>query len=84
MNFSRETGVFIGKFTEMEKEDLIKGLLGKFMEPSEEGIAATAVITRVIAPSRLELNEMEYISPNGMPSSEGERIFLLPDDEDET
>lgn len=43
MNFSRETGVFIGKFTEM--------------------------------------NEFEHISPNGMPSSEGERIFLLPDDE---
>ena len=45
MNFSHETGVFIGKFTEM--------------------------------------NEFEYISPMGVPSSEGERIYLLPDDEDE-
>jgi len=43
VNFSRETGVFIGKLTDM--------------------------------------NEFEYISPMGMPSSEGERIFLLPDDE---
>lgn len=27
------------------------------------------------------MNEFEYISPMGVPSSEGERIFLLTDDE---
>ena len=29
-----------------------------------------------------EMNEFEYISQTGIPSSEGESIYLLPDDED--
>lgn len=62
----------------MEKEDLIRGLLGKCMELSEEGIAALAVLVYSLVPR----NEFEHTSPNGMPSSEGESIYLQPDGEE--